>query len=66
MRLTDEEKKEMLEDAKNEQRKNNFRFGKEKNGSITFEEYVSNLYQLQKCYNIKTKKEYLEYKNIRI
>ena len=66
MKLTDKEKEEMLNDSKDEHRKISFRFAKKNNISMTFENYLSTLNKLQKCYNIKLKKQFIKYKNVKI
>ncbi len=46
--LSEEEKKEMLEDGKSESRRNNFRFAREKfKDNISFEEYLLFLNNIQ-------------------
>ena len=43
MRLSDEEKKELLEDGKDLKRRENFRIGSHPQGPLTFEAYIAAL-----------------------
>jgi len=47
-----EEKQEMLEDAKSKKRRDNFRFGKDKNNdNLSFDDYLTFLNQVQEIFS---------------
>ena len=51
MKLSEEEKKEMLEDGKSIKRRDDFRFGRTLNGEISFDEYLHFLNDVQEIFS---------------
>lgn len=66
MKLSDVEKKEMLEDGNNEKRKENFRKIKYLSPKMSFEEYLSMLEQLNSINSRKMQKRIVNYRNVKL
>ena len=63
MKLTDEEKKGLLEDAADPQRREDFRKARELLRKMTFEEYVRWLTEMSRIFPAEPRKP-VEYKNV--
>ena len=66
MKLTEIEKKEMLEDAKDKKRREAFRKIKAPFHHKTFEEYINWLEEMQTVFQIKEERKIVNYKNVKI
>jgi len=66
MKLSEIEKKEMLEDGKNKKRTMDFRKAKYSGKKMSFEEYIEWLNEMRKIRPIKANKNFVIYKNVKI
>ncbi|PIU83362.1 MAG: hypothetical protein COS68_04450 [Elusimicrobia bacterium CG06_land_8_20_14_3_00_38_11] len=66
MKLSEVEKKEMLEDGKNKKRTMNFRKGRYIHKKMSFEEYIDWLQEMQKIHPVNPPREFVVYKNVKI
>lgn len=66
MKLSEIEKREMLEDGRNKKRMMDFRKAKSSSRKMSFEEYIAWLTEMQKINPVKTGKKFVVYKNIKI
>ena len=65
-RLSEEEKREILEDAADPKRREDFRKLRELKPRVTFEEYVSWLTQIHALFPPPPRRYFKEYKNVLI
>ena len=66
MRLSEEEKREMLEDAQDPLRRDDFRQAAASLRKLTLEEYVSWITQVHSVFPLRPPRNFVEYKNILI
>ncbi|MEW6555996.1 MAG: hypothetical protein AB1349_01425 [Elusimicrobiota bacterium] len=66
MKLSEIEKKEMLEDSKSKKRMLDFRKIQHIQKKMAFEEYIEWLMEIQKIHPVKPNKNSVIYKNIKI
>ena len=66
MKLSEVEKKEMLEDGKDKKRMMDFRKASSSERKMSFEEYIAWLTEMQELNPVKTEKKFIAYKNVKI
>jgi len=66
MKLTDEEKREMLEDGLDIKRRDSFRVGRSPRGPVSFESYLIALDDLQFAIPSQRLKRFVPYSNIKL